>query len=64
MEEKRVLTVNNYEYNLLLNALNEYRNKLLREEKSTATVNEVLLKLIDAPLRKKTIFKRERMYER
>lgn len=64
MEEKRVLTVNNYEYNLLLNALNEYRNKLLREGKSTAIVNEVLLKLIDAPLRKKTIFKRERMYER
>lgn len=64
MEEKRVLTVNNYEYNLLLNALNEYRNKLLREEKSTAIVNEVLLKLIDAPLRKKTIFKRERVCER
>ncbi len=64
MEEKRVLTVNNYEYNLLLNALNEYRNKLLREGKSTAIVNEVLLKLIDAPLRKKTIFKRERVCER
>ena len=64
MEEKRVLTVNNYEYNLLLNALNEYRNKLLREEKSTAIVNEVLLRLIDAPLRKKTIFKRERVCER
>ena len=64
MEEKRVLSVNNYEYNLLLNALNEYRNKLLREGKSTAIVNEVLLKLIDAPLRKKTIFKRERVCER
>lgn len=64
MEEKRVLTVNNYEYNLLLNALNEYRNKLLREEKSTAIVNEVLLRLIDAPLKKKTIFKRERVCER
>lgn len=59
-----MLTVNNYEYNLLLNALNEYRNKLLREGKSTAIVNEVLLKLIDAPLRKKTIFKRERVCER
>ena len=59
-----MLTVNNYEYNLLLNALNEYRNKLLREEKSTAIVNEVLLRLIDAPLKKKTIFKRERVCER
>lgn len=64
MEEKRVLTVNNYEYNLLLNALNEYRNKLLREEKSTDIVNEMLLRLIDAPLKKKNIFKRERVCER
>ncbi len=64
MKEKRVLTINNYEYNLLLNALNEYRNKLLREKKTTAIVNEVLLKLIDAPLKKQTIFKREKVYER
>ena len=64
MEEKRVLTINNYEYNLLLNALNEYRNQLLREGKSTAIVNEVLLRLINAPIKKKTIFKRETVLER
>lgn len=64
MEEKRVLTINNYEYNLLLNALNEYRNQLLREGKSTAIVNEVLLRLINAPIKKKTIFKRESVLER
>ena len=64
LDEKRILTISNYEYNLLLNALNEYRNKLLGEGKSTNNINEVLLKLIDAPLRKKSIFKRERVCER
>ncbi len=64
MEEKRVLTINNYEYNLLLNALNEYRNQLLREGKSTAIINEVLLRLINAPIKKKSIFKRENILER
>ncbi len=64
MEEKRILTINNYEYNLLLNALNEYRNQLLREGKSTAIINEVLLRLINAPIKKKSIFKRENVLER
>ncbi len=64
MEEKRVLTINSYEYNLLLNALNEYRNKLLKEGKSTAVVNEVLLRLLDAPIKNRSIFKRERVCER
>ena len=64
MEEKRVLIITNYQYNLLLNALNEYRNKLIKEGKSTDLVNEILLKLIHSPIQRKSIFKRERMYER
>ncbi len=64
MEEKRIITINNYEYNLLLNALNEYRNQLLRDGKSTAIINEVLLRLIDAPLKKRTILKRDIVFER
>ena len=64
MEQKRVLTVNSYEYNLLLNAMVEYRNQLKREEKSTQVIDEVLLRLIDAPVKKKSFFKKETVVER
>lgn len=53
--------MNRYEYNLLLTALNEYRNQLIKEGKSTDFVNEVLLRLIDTPIQKKSLFKRERV---
>ena len=42
MEEKRVVILNKYEYGLIINALNELRTKLIRENKSTEIVNELL----------------------
>ena len=51
-EEKRVLTLNKYEHGVVVNALNEMRNDLLEEQRSTDIVDEVLLKAIDAPTKK------------
>ena len=50
--EKRVLTLDRYEHGVVVNALNEMRNDLLKEERSTDIVDEVLLKVIDAPAKK------------
>lgn len=50
--EKRVLTLDRYEHGVVINALNEMRNDLLEEERSTDIVDEVLLKAIDAPRRR------------
>ncbi|WP_161473031.1 hypothetical protein [Acutalibacter muris] len=50
-EEKRVLTLNRYEHGVVVNALNEMRNDLICEDRSTDIVDEVLLKTIDAPVR-------------
>ena len=61
MEESRTIIVDKYEYGLLLTVLNEYRTKLLREGKSTEFVNEFLLRLIDTPIRKRSLFQRERV---
>ena len=61
MEEKRILVINKYEYGLIINALNEYRTQLIKMEKSTDFVNEVLLKLIDTPIKRNSIFKREKV---
>ena len=51
-EEKRGLTLDKYEHGVVVNALNEMRNDLLEEQRSTDIVDEVLLKAIDAPTKK------------
>lgn len=51
-EEKRVLTLDRYEHGVVVNALNELRNDLSEEQRSTDIVDEVLLKAIDAPTKK------------
>ena len=61
MEEKRVVILNKYEYGLIINALNELRTKLIRENKSTEIVNELLLRLLNIPVKKRTLFQRERI---
>jgi hypothetical protein len=52
MKEERVLTLDNYEYGVVVNALNELRNDLIKDDKPTDAVDELLLKAIDAPTRK------------
>ena len=52
MKEERVLTLDNYEYGVVVNAFNELRNDLIKDDKPTDAVDELLLKTIDAPTRK------------
>ena len=51
-EEKRVLTLDEYERSVMVNALNEFRNELIEEQRPTDAVDELLLKTIDAPSKK------------
>lgn len=51
-KEARVLTLDRYEHGVVINALNEMRNDLIEEERPTDIVDEVLLKTIDAPMKK------------
>lgn len=51
-EEERILTLDNYEYGVVVNALNDFRNDLIKGEKATDAVDELLLKTIDAPTKK------------
>ena len=52
-EEIKVLELDKYELGILINALNEFRNKLIKDGKETEYVDEVLLRAIDAPPKKK-----------
>ena len=58
-EEKRVITVDPFEHDLLINGINEFRNSLLEEEQPTEDVDELLMKILDAAPRKKRRFDRE-----
>ncbi len=51
-EEKRVVTITDYEQRLLVRGMNDFRNDLIQEGKPTEDVDEVLLKVIDAPAKK------------
>lgn len=58
-EEKRVITVNDFEQNLMVNGINEFRNMLLEQGMPTEDVDKLLMKVIDAPPQRKRRFDRE-----
>lgn len=47
--DKRVIAVDEFQHNLLVNGMNEFRNELLAEDKPTEDVDRLLLMIIDAP---------------
>ena len=51
-EEKVVVTLDNFEQRLMVSGLADFRNDLIREEKPTEDVDELILKVIDAPTEK------------
>lgn len=52
-ETYKILELDKYELGIIINALNEFRNKLIQEERNTDAVDEVLLKALDAPEKKR-----------
>ena len=56
-----MIKVNEFEQRLLVNGMNRFRNDLIREELPTEDVDDVLLKIIDAPpAKKKKLFREAR----
>jgi len=51
-EEKRVLELDKSEEGVIITALNEMRNDRIEKQKSTDIVDELLLKIFEAPSRK------------
>lgn len=51
-DDKKVITVDDFDHRLMVNGLTTFRNELLREEKPTEDVDELILKVIDAPTKK------------
>ena len=54
-EEIKVLELDKYELGILINALNEFRNKMIKEGKDTEYVDEVLLRAKKKKQKKKVL---------
>ena len=51
-EEKRVISINDFEHRLMVKGLNDFRNDLIQGDKPTEDIDELLLKVIKAPTKK------------
>ena len=48
MDRKRRIALEDYEWRIVINALNELRNSLIKEGRYTDAVDDVLIKIIEA----------------
>ena len=51
-EEKRVISIDDFEHRLMVKGLNDFRNDLIQGDKPTKDIDELLLKVIKAPTKK------------
>ena len=58
-DTKRVLTVDDYEHRLLVGCLMTARNEYIHEDKPIEDMNDLILKIIDAPSKKLRVVKEE-----
>lgn len=55
MEETRTIVLDVYDFRLIINALNEFRNMKLAENIDTEIIDELIKKILDAPVDKRKI---------
>lgn len=51
-DEKRVVTLNDFEQRLMVAGLTDFRNDALRDGKPTEDLDGLILKVIDAPTKR------------
>lgn len=52
MDEKRVIEVDEYQHGLIINSLNDKRNELVEQGKDTKFVDDTLIEVMDAPMKR------------
>ena len=55
MEETRTITLDKYDYKLIINALNEFRNAKLQENIDREIIDKLIMNLLHAPTNKKAL---------
>ena len=52
MDEKRVIEVDEYQPGRIINSLNDKRNELVEQGKDTEFVDDTLIEVMDAPMKR------------
>ena len=52
MSEKRVIEVDEYQHGLIINSLNDKRNELVEQGMDTEFVDDTLIEVMDAPMKR------------
>lgn len=52
MDEKHVIEVDEYQHGLIINSLNDKRNELVEQGKDTEFVDDTLIEVMDAPMKR------------
>ena len=63
MSKKRILILDEEELGIIINSLNEFTNMLIRNGENSGALDEILLKVVEAPS-KKLLFSRKCIEER
>ena len=53
MDMKYILKIDDFEHRVLVNALNSMRNQLIQEGQYNDDLDSLILKVIDAPIKKR-----------
>jgi len=56
MEKKRYITLDDCEWKIVINALNDFRNSLIRQGRYTDAVDDIMIKTINAKHKRKPLF--------
>lgn len=56
MEKKRYITLDDYEWEIIINALNDLRNSLIQQGRYTDAVDDIMIKAINIKPKKKPLF--------
>lgn len=59
-EEKRVVELDQYEHRAVVNIINDQRSQMIKEQKDDEFITEILEKIINAPTKKKSLFKKDK----
>lgn len=60
MSNERVIELDPYEFGAVVTIINEKRNNLLKQKQSTEFITEILEKVIQAPLKRKSRIRKEK----
>lgn len=56
MEKKRYITLDDYEWKIVINALNDFRNSLIQQGRYTDAVDDIMIKVINTKPKRKQLF--------